>query len=150
LISCSDYFQQNNYTDLSGMVVEISWSVNLNSGNNTIPVNVGTQTFPKGSMIMLQMISGIVGLGQSSTIDDNDYLLVSAGTNFSLKNVPSIQEPNKQYFQLIVVATCISYTNNQTVAQQMNQSGIYNLTETLYDPLTNISYLQANYVVQGS
>lgn len=132
------------------MKYEDSWVFNMTSTNfSQFVVNASSKIYKKGTMVFLQPITGVVGLAETpNTIKDNDYLFNGDESSFSLTAVVS-HSSDYQYVQLIVVTKRYYYENNQTISLAFNQPGVYNLSATVYDPLSVIVALQSTYLVNG-
>lgn len=148
--SCSSYFKLNKYLNLTGLKYQDSWVYNLTVGLNEINITSNT-TYKQGTMVLLKIINGSIGLANQSytAINISDaYIQGNETRNFSLKFVNQTQ--STVYFQVIVVIDRYSYSNYQTYSKQFNVSGNYSVNLTLFDPATSIIYSQNPYMVNGN
>lgn len=106
-----------------------------------------SKMYKKGTMVFLQPISGLVGLAESTTIEDSDYFFKGDETNFALIDI--LSDSSYQYIELIVLTNRYYYENNQTKNLTFTQAGVYNLTAIVYDPLNGNAMLQKKYIVNG-
>lgn len=125
-----------------------SWLFNIKVGYNLIQLSQNISV-TRGSMIVLQMLTGVVSIGESAFIDDNDYKLAGDPDNFNLEDIDGLEGTSKKYFQVVAIAVRNTYRSTSNILQPFNTTGVYNLTATIYNPENSQVYQQTNYKIEG-
>lgn len=148
-ISCSTYFRQINYKNITGLSYQISHNFNLSIGLNNIRFNKSA-SYKQGSMVLLEILTGIVSMSNQSTtaVNNMDYMIYgNENQNFDL--VKFSESVANMYVQLVVITQRFYYENNQIVSKQMNTEGYFNLNVSIYDEISKRVYLQRNFELIG-
>ena len=133
---------------MNGLLYQKSWIFNLSLGYNQISINE-TVSYRQGTMVLLQMISGVVSLSNQSTLPLMDYDYMVNGNETDTFSLLALTSCLNCFFQLIVVTTRYSYQNSLYITQEFDYQGLYNLTAVIFDPRTQIVYLTKNYKING-
>ena len=103
-------------------------------------------------MVLIEINWPIVYISNKHKPIDNDYFIYGDENGvFNLQPfVPWLHFSSKWYFHVMVVTLRRSFQTTQTINQQFDLPGIYSLIGSIYDPLTQISYLSKDFTINGT
>lgn len=102
-------------------------------------------------MVLLNMQSAVVSISNESAVTYGDYMIdgdeVDGG--FNLTNLTSSRSTYRWYFQVMAVVARSYYQYSLNLSQEFDTFGTYNLTATIYDPISQYTYFDNVFPIIG-
>lgn len=109
------------------------------------------QGYGPGAMVLLNMQSAVVSISNESAVTYGDYMIDGdeVDDGFNLTNLTSSRSTYRWYFQVMAVVARSYYQYSLNLSKEFDTFGTYNLTATIYDPISQYTYFDNVFPIIG-